>query len=77
MQSMHCSKSENSKGGRIDSFIKCSFLPLEIWPNDSAIISKRHYILSRFQLSFVDEETISVSHTFVSHTFTESCTNNL
>ena len=33
MQSIHCSKSENSNGGRIDAFTKRSILPLEIWPN--------------------------------------------
>ena len=32
MQSIHCSKSENSNGGRIDAFTKHSILPLEIWP---------------------------------------------
>ena len=32
MQSIHCSNSENSNGGRIDAFIKRSILPLEIWP---------------------------------------------
>ena len=32
MQSMHCSKSKNSKGGRIDFLINRSILPLEIWP---------------------------------------------
>ena len=33
MQSIHCSKSENSNDGRIDAFTKRSILPLEIWPN--------------------------------------------
>ena len=32
MQSIHCSKFENSNGGRIDAFTKHSILPLEIWP---------------------------------------------
>jgi len=31
MQSIHYSKSENSKGGRIDPLTKRSILPLEIW----------------------------------------------
>ena len=31
MQSIHCSNSENSNGGRIDAFTKRSILPLEIW----------------------------------------------
>src|SRR5690348_10573151 len=32
MQSMHCSKSENSNGGRMLFLIILSILPLEIWP---------------------------------------------
>ena len=32
MQSIHCSNSENSNGGRIDALTKRSILPLEIWP---------------------------------------------
>ena len=31
MQSIHCSNSKNSNGGRIDAFTKCSISPLEIW----------------------------------------------
>ena len=60
MQSIHCSKSENSNGGRIDAFSERSILPLEIWfkrqcHNFDEIAS----ILLRFLVPFPYEEEFS------------------
>ena len=45
MQSMHCFKSENSNGGRIDLLINRSILPSKYGLNDSAIISMIYHEL--------------------------------
>ena len=62
MQSIHCSNSENSSGGRIDALTKCSIPPLEIWPkrqchNFDEIASIR----LRFLVTFSYEEAFSFS----------------
>ena len=57
MQSIHCSKSENSNGGRIDAFTKRSILPLEIWPNQQCHnFDEIASILLRFLVPFPLEE---------------------
>jgi hypothetical protein len=68
MQFMHCSKSLNSNGRRIDSLTKRSILPLEIWPkrqchNFDDTLSIRF----RFLLTFVDDTTFAFSHTESTH----------
>ena len=65
MQSIHCSKSENSKCGRIDSLTNRSILPLEIWPKRQCHnFEETVSILFRFLVTSVDGE----SFTFSSHT---------
>jgi len=59
-QSIYCSKSKNSNGGRNDAFTKRSILPLEMWPkrqchNFDEIAS----ILLRFLVPFPHEEEFS------------------
>ena len=74
MQSMHCSKSENSKGGRIDFLINYSILPLEIWPKRQCHnFDDTLGVLFRFLFALFDEDTFS----FTSHTkFTFSRSDN-
>jgi len=60
IESIHCSKSENSNGGRIDACTKRSILPLKIWTkrqchNFDEIAS----ILLRFLVPFPHEEEFS------------------
>ena len=70
MQLIHCSKSENSNGGRIDAFTKRSILPLEIWPkrqchNFDEIASIRLRFLVTFSyekaFSFSEQATLTFS----------------
>jgi hypothetical protein len=51
MQSTHCSNSESSSGGSIDSLTKNSILPLEIWPKRQCHNFDEESILFLFLLS--------------------------
>ena len=60
MQSIHCSNSKNSIGGRIDAFTKRSILPLEIWPkrqchnfDEIASIHLRFFVTFSYEEEFL------------------------
>ena len=72
MQSIHCSKSENSNSGRIDFLINRSILPLEIWPKRQCHnLEDTSWTLFCLFLTFIDEEAFSFS-VLTSFTFLES-----
>ena len=74
---MHCSKSENSKGERIDFLINCSILPLEIWPKRQCHnFEDTSCTLFRLFIAFIDEETFSFS-VLTAFTFSESDNNKV
>ena len=69
---MHYSKSENSKGGRIDLLINRSILLLEIWPKRQCHnFEDTSCTLFRLFVAFIDDEAFSFS-VLTSFTFSES-----
>src|SRR3954469_148970 len=73
MQSMHCSMSENSNGGRMSFLTRFSILPLEIWPSLQCHSFDESRVRFLFFCSLFDKETFS----FTSHTErTFSCRDN-
>ena len=59
MQSMHCSKSENSNGGRISFLTNLSILPFEIWPKRQCHNFDESNVLFLFFRCLFDVETCS------------------
>ena len=56
MQSMHCSISENSNGGRISFLTRLSILPLEIWPKKQCHNFDESWVLFLFFCSLSERK---------------------
>src|SRR6185312_16131054 len=80
MESIHCSKSENSNGGRIDVFTKHCTLPLEIWSkrqchnfDEIASIRLRFLVTFSYEEAFLFSEHNSFTFSYNESKYNLSC----